>query len=328
MDDDTLFRQLSIPLPLTADFTLPSRAIMSPMEGLMSSPLFFKTAAALDLVDFWMPPFLGVSSHAVPSPASLKKKYKLYLDSGKAFCLQILGHDPPSAAKAISHAREIGIKAVNFNFACPSRTVLGSRSGGAVLQDPGLVEKMLLTARKENPEMCISMKMRTGFHDFRESRDILHAANNAGCDFVICHARTVEEKYMPVSKEEIRKRMTFLMEQASSLPVIGNGDIVSKEDAKLFLSCSCTGVAIARGLLKTPFLLKRLKGNDLNTEEEEDDRKLFLALFRSMLSGRQGAGTYAECIKLSYGENSDEFRDAVKFFRERHPERERKLEKN
>ena len=327
MDDADLFRLLSTPLPLTENFTLPARAIMSPMEGLMSSPLFFNAAAALDLVDFWMPPFLGVSSHAVPSPASLRKKYKLYLDSGITFSLQILGHDPASAAKAVSHAWETGIRMVNFNFACPSKTVLGSRSGGAVLQEPRLVEKMLLAAKKENPQMCISMKMRTGFHDFRESREILQAANNAGCDLVICHARTVEEKYMPISKDEIRKRMTFLMEHASGLPVIGNGDILSKEDAKLFLSCSCTGVAAARGLLKVPFLLKQLKGNEFCPDENEG-RKLFLEHFRSMLSGRQGAGTYAECIKLSYGEDSEEFRNAVRFFRERHNTAERKLEKN
>ena len=327
MDDAALFRLLSEPLPLTENFTLPSRAIMSPMEGLMSNPLFFRAAAALNLADFWMPPFLGVSSHAIPSPASLRKKYKLYLDSGIAFSLQILGHDPASAAKAVSHAWETGIRAVNFNFACPSKTVLGSHSGGAVLQTPGLVEKMLFAAKKENPQMCISMKMRTGYHDYRECRKILQAAKNAGCDLVICHARTVEEKYMPVSKEEIRKRMTFLMERASPLPVMGNGDILSIEDAKLFLSCSCTGVAVARGLLKVPFLLKQLKGNDFCPDENEG-KKLFLENFHSMLSGRQGAGTYAECVKLSYGENSEEFRNAVRIFRERHSTAERKLEKN
>ena len=101
---EALLQSLMLPLKLTEEFSLPSRAVMSPMEGLMSSPLFFNVSLALDTVDFWMPPFIGVSHHAVPSPASLRKKYKLYLDSGIAFSLQILGHDPDSASKAVSHA--------------------------------------------------------------------------------------------------------------------------------------------------------------------------------------------------------------------------------
>lgn len=315
MDPEKLASFLAAPLPLTENFTLPSRAIMSPMEGLMSNALFFLTARELHAVDFWMPPFQGVSEHAVPSPGSLRKKFGIYLDSGMAFSLQILGHDPTSAARAVLHAAETGIKAVNFNFACPSKTVLGSNSGGAVLKKPHLIEKILLAAKKEVPQMCISIKMRTGFHDPEECRAILHAAGNGGCSFIICHARTVEEKYAPLSKDRIQERMTLVAENAGRIPVIGNGDITGREDAALFLSCGCSAVAAARGLLKDPLLLRKLKG-EISIADGVDTRKIFLDHYRKQLSGKQGAGTYAECIKLSYGENSEEFQEAIRIFRE------------
>lgn len=307
MNNDSLSAFLSTPLKLSAGFTFPSRAIMSPMEGLMNSPLFFQTAKTLSLIDFWMPPFQGISPHAVPSPASLRKKYKIYLQEGFPFFLQYLGHDPESAAEGTFHAAEAGIKGVNFNFACPSKTVLKSHSGGALLQNPRLMQKMILAAKKKVPQMCISIKIRTGFQRMEECKEIFEILKDSGVDLVICHARTVEEKYSFLSGDEISKRMCLAVESAGSIPLFGNGDIVNDETAARYRECGCCGIAAARGLLKDPWLLRRLKGESCCDAEE--GKKLFLTTFQNSLRGRQGRGTLAECIKIAYGEDSQEFRN-------------------
>ena len=313
MKREDLYAFLSVPLPLTESFTLPSRTIMSPMEGLMNSSLFFQSLHALALTDFWMPPFQGITKNAVPSPGALRKKYKLYLQSGVTFFLQYLGHDPDAAAEGVRNAAEAGIRGINFNFACPSRTVLKSGSGGALLKDPFLMEKILLAAGNAVPGMCISVKIRTGFHNANECKTLLEVMKNSGVDLVICHTRTVEEKYSFLPEETIRKRVTEAVQNAGKIPFIGNGDICNEEKALLYLSCGCSGIAAARGLLKDPWLFKRLKAE--NSPAEEEGRKLFLEEFRKHLSGRKGAGTYAECVKIAFGEDSDEFRKSIEIFR-------------
>lgn len=313
MLQNELYKTLSAPLVLRNDLTLPSRAIMSPMEGLMNNPLFFLTMQALDLAEFWMPPFQGISENAVPSPGALRKKFNIYMQNDIPFFLQVLGHSPDAASKCAYNAACADIKGLNFNFACPSKTVLKSSSGGWMLKEPRLMGKMLLAARNAVPEMCISVKMRTGFSDAKESRTLLQVMKDSGVDLVICHARLVEEKYASISNEVIRERMIRVCEEAGDIPVFGNGDICSTEKAKLYMDCACTGVAAARGLLVDPWLLKRLKGEEAPSPEE--GKKLFLETFRKSLSGRQGAGTYAECVKIAFGEDSEEFRKSIEFFR-------------
>ena len=57
----------SEPISISESFSLPSRAILSPMEGIMNRNFFFDAARSLGLIDSWMPPFLGVPRGAVPS---------------------------------------------------------------------------------------------------------------------------------------------------------------------------------------------------------------------------------------------------------------------
>ena len=298
------------PLKLTNGSFLPSRVIMSPMEGIMNSPLFFETVSSLCLADFWMPPFQGFSRHAVPSAGALKKKYAPYMQSGITFFIQYLGHDPDAAAQAVRNAAEAGIKGVNFNFGCPSKTVLKSASGGAILKEPLLMEKILLAARNAVPEMTVSVKMRMGYTHFRECETLLNIVQNTGMDFVICHARTVEEKYSFLSMDSIKERMDMAVKAAGNVPLFGNGDICGKEMADIYFSCGCSGISIARGLLKDPWILKRLK--NIPCPDTGEGKKLFLETFRNSLSGKKGKGTYAECLRLAYGEDSGEFRQMIR----------------
>ena len=313
MRAEELREKLAAPLQLRNRMRLPSRAVMAPMEGLMNSPRFFRAVQALGLAEFWMTPFLGLSKNAVPTPAALRRKYKGYLAENIPFFLQYLGHDPEAAAEGVLHAARAGIRGVNFNFACPSRTVLKSGSGGAVLLDPSLVEKILLAARKAVPEMCISVKMRIGVRDPAECTSLLSAMKNADVDLVICHARTVEENYSPLPEEEKRKRMSFAAEKAGKIPFFGNGDIRDEMTAALYMESGCDGVAVARGLLQDPWILRRLRGEE--SPPPEAARKRFLEEFGKLLSGKQGAGTFAECVKLAYGEDSPQFRTCLEAFR-------------
>lgn len=298
------------PLILQNGMVFPSRVIMSPMEGIMNSPLFFRTVCELSLADFWMPPFQGISPHAVPSPGALRKKYRIYLESGLPFFIQYLGHDPAAAAEAVRNAAAAGIKGVNFNFGCPSKTVLKSASGGAVLKEPRLMEKMLLAAKNAVPGMTVSIKMRIGYSSFKECKTLLNIVKNTGVDFVICHARTVEEKYSFLSKDAIKERMDMAVEEAGNIPLFGNGDICGKEMADLYFSCGCSGIGIARGLLKDPWILERLKNK--SCPDVSAGRKRFLEVYKNSLSGKKGKGTYAECIRLAYGEDSEEFRNMIR----------------
>lgn len=119
----------SQPLPLTSRFALPSRAMLSPMEGIMNRENFFRAALGLNLIDSWMPPFIGIPKDAVPKTGTLRRRFGLFLESGIPLTVQLLGHDPEALAAASAALFRMGVNSVNINCACPSPTVVSSGSG-------------------------------------------------------------------------------------------------------------------------------------------------------------------------------------------------------
>ena len=194
------------PLKLTETFSLPSRAVISPMEGVMSRSTFFDAAVSMGLIDSWMPPFLGISPASAPSRGALRRKFSHFMESGLPLTVQLLGHDADALAETaywLYHG--LGIRSVNLNFACPSRTVLRSCSGGALLRVPREAGGIAAAVRKRVPEICLSVKLRAGF-DFPDE-GLVKTVCDAGVDWIIFHFRTVKENYSVVEHSEAIRRI-------------------------------------------------------------------------------------------------------------------------
>lgn len=304
MDGNAAFFSQS--LPLNSRFILPSRAILSPMEGIMNRENFFRAALDLNLIDSWMPPFIGIPKDAVPKTGTLRKRFRLFLESGIPLTVQLLGHDPDALAAASAALFRMGVNSVNINCACPSPTVVSSGSGGAVLKNPELLHSILEKIRRTVPELCVSVKLRSGFQSADELPEILSAVRSGGAHWVIHHFRTVREMYEPLPRAVALRRFRRVRELLDGLVFFANGDIQTCADAEEYRrECACDGVAVGRGILRNPFLLRSVLTGE---SPAENLRAEFLEKLTSGIPGRHGRHFRMECAKMAYGEDSPEFR--------------------
>jgi len=293
------------PLALTSRFTLPSRAILSPLEGIMNRDNFFRAAAALHLIDSWMPPFIGITQGASPKKAALRKRFRLFLESGLPFTVQILGHEPGSMAAACRTLFELGVFSVNVNFACPSPTVTASGSGAALLRSPGRMKTILQTIRAAAPELCLSVKLRSGSDSPEELPELLAAVREGGVHWVIHHFRTAAENYVEIPQNEAIKRLQTVRSLLPQTVFFANGDIHSTEDAEFYRrECLCDGIAVGRGILRDPYLLRTILSGE---KPSVDLRTEFLKQLTAGISNRRRDHFMLECVKMAYGEDSPEF---------------------
>ena len=297
------------PLALSSRFTLPSRAILSPLEGIMNRENFFRAAVSLHLMDSWMPPFIGIPKDAPPKKAALRKRFRLFLESGIPFTVQLLGHDPDSMGEACRTLFDLGIFSVNVNSACPSPTVVSGGSGAALLRQPERLKQILHAIRTAVPELCLSVKLRSGFLSAEELPEILEAVREGGAHWVIHHFRTAAEMYAEITRQEAVRRLQTVREHLKGTAFFANGDVATAADAEFYRrECSCDGIAVGRGILRNPFLLRTIltgqePGNDLREE--------FLNLLTAGIANRRKEHFRLECIKMAYGEDSEPFQAAL-----------------
>lgn len=179
--------------------------------------------------------------------------------------IQIFGSDPEivyKAARSLStgnypHCMSDCLPtAIDFNMGCPVHKVVSNGEGSALLKDEQRA-KAVLEALVEGSELPVTVKIRAGFDStHRNAPKIAAIAKEAGASAICVHGRTRDQMYRPGVDYEIIRQV----KQTVSIPVIGNGDIFSPEDAlKMKRITGCDGLMIARGACGNPFLFSSVK---------------------------------------------------------------------
>nr|MBO2498136.1 tRNA dihydrouridine synthase DusB [Bacillota bacterium] len=180
----------------------------------------------------------------------------LYVDEReKPLSLQIFGGDKESlveAAKIVD--RQTNADIIDINMGCPAPKVVKCDAGARWLLDPGKIEE-LVAAVVEAVEKPVTVKMRIGWDE-----NHIYAVENAlavqrgGGKAVAVHGRTRKQMYTGKANWDIIRQV----KEAVDIPVIGNGDVFTPEDAKRMLEqTGCDGVMIGRGALGNPWMLHR-----------------------------------------------------------------------
>lgn len=185
-----------------------------------------------------------------------KKTEKLLNTDGekRPVSIQIFGDDPiimAEAAKKISHRADI----IDINMGCPAPKVVKNNEGSKLLLNKELVYEIVNEVRKaiQNP---LTVKIRTGWDkEHIVASEIAKTIEEAGADMITVHGRTREDFYSgQVDLETIKK-----VKEEVNIPVIGNGDIKSIEDAKkMFEYTKVDGIMIGRGTLGEPWKIKEI----------------------------------------------------------------------
>jgi len=190
--------------------------------------------------------------------------------------IQLFGESEEDIINAAHYVKEAGASFVDINLGCPVKKVVKKGCGAALMRDPAYLETFL-TKIKRKIELPLTVKMRTGWsHDELTIHECVKAANNSGCEWVAIHGRTRAQGY----EGEADWDLIAEVKQRAKLPIIGNGDIRTVDQAQKFLNDSgVDAVMIGRGALRNPWIFKECIGfnkNDFESPCEVLDRYLEL----------------------------------------------------
>ncbi|NUN97261.1 MAG: tRNA dihydrouridine synthase DusB [Candidatus Omnitrophica bacterium] len=178
------------------------------------------------------------------------------LDAPIPTVAQLLGNSPEVMAEAAEMCVEMGADAVDINLGCPARQIVRGGGGSALMREPETVAALVhaMTARISKP---VSVKMRAGWDDnCRNAVDIARIAEGEGAKAITVHPRTRAQAFKGAANWEVIARV----KEAVSVPVIGNGDVRTREDMlRMLESTRCDAVMVGRSALGQPWIFRKLE---------------------------------------------------------------------
>lgn len=173
----------------------------------------------------------------------------------KPIAIQLFGDDKESLSKAAEIVEELGADIVDVNMGCPDHIVMKSGAGAALLKKPEKVGE-IIKAMVKKVDIPITAKIRIGFKKGKEGVKIAKILEENGASAIAVHGRTVEQGYSGEADWDFIKEV----KEKVNIPIIGNGDIFSGEDAEMMLSqTKCDFVMVGRGAIGNPLIFRDIQ---------------------------------------------------------------------
>ncbi len=248
---------------------LPGNVLLSPLCGVTDSPfrrIARRHGAAM------------VFCEMTSSDGLVRKNPKTfelleYLPEERPIGAQLCGSDPEVMAEAARMCEGLGFDTLDLNYGCPVRKVIAREAGAAMLTDLDRLERVT-TAVVNAVSLPVTAKIRIGWDKTSTNAPLVaQALERSGVKWVTVHARARSEKFTGEAHWEVIAEV----KRSTTLPVIGNGDVKTPEDAvRMIRETGCDGVMVGRGSFGNPWLFERshrlLQGLDPGPEVTPRER--------------------------------------------------------
>lgn len=251
-----------------------SRAFLAPMAGVSDPALRLQCkqmGAGLVVTEFTSIHSIIAKEKQLKEQTKTIQEFIEYSDQERPLSVQLFGSDLVALEKAAKIVEPF-FDIIDYNMGCPAPHITQQMAGGALLQEVNLTQQIFqtLVSAVKKP---VTLKIRSGVTDASKFlfREIAEIAEDEGIQMITLHPRTVSQGYSGNADWTLIKEL----KEISNLPIVGNGDILTPENAKAMIDeTGCDYVMIGRGAMGNPFLFEQindyLKTNSYNEYSFKD----------------------------------------------------------
>lgn len=240
---------MAFPFPLSHTVPL----YLAPMAGVSESP--FRRLCRRFGADVVVTEFLSAEGIRRENAATISK-LRFGADE-RPIGVQIFGGEADAMGEAAAFVTDVfAPEFIDINFGCPVKKVVKRNGGSGCLKDLGLVASVIKAVSRAT-HLPVTVKIRSGWNEeMRDPVSIALRCQDAGARVLTLHPRTRSQMYSGDARwEEIAAVV-----EALDIPVLGNGDIRTPEDAvRMHRITGCAGVMIARGSFGQPWIFDRTR---------------------------------------------------------------------
>jgi nifR3 family TIM-barrel protein len=214
-----------------------------------------------------------------------RRRYLTFYDDEHPIGAQLFGSNPETLAEAARIVEETGFDTVDLNLGCPAKRVVGSNGGSGLLRDLPKIGEIFRVIRKA-VTIPFTVKFRMGWNESEiVCVELARMAEAEGLDGVALHARTREQGY----SGQAQWGWIGAVKQAVVIPVMGNGDIRTPEDAAAMVAeTGCDAVMVGRAAPANPWIFRQIAQYTATGSYErptvEDRYRMIRAYFEMLLA--------------------------------------------
>lgn len=235
-----------------------SRAFLAPMAGVSDPALRLqckKMGAGLVVTEFTSIHSIIAKEQQLKENKKTIQEFLEYSEKERPLSVQLFGSDLLALEKAAKIVEPF-FDIIDYNMGCPAPHITQQMAGGALLQEINLTQQIFSTLVNA-VKKPVTLKIRSGVTDASRYlfKEISQIAEDEGIQMITLHPRTVTQGYSGNADWKMIKEL----KEISNIPIVGNGDIKTPEDAKTMIDqTGCDYVMIGRGAMGNPFLFEQI----------------------------------------------------------------------